>query len=167
MTHSFIPRQYQWSENGSTNTAVAALYALAKGRLPVALEAKFAEFPVAIVEKHGKDLTVGGDLDRTGTPASTSASVAVSGPAAPSAPAPARPTVAALNTSQIVKEATFMAAADDLFGLLTDPQRIPAWTRARAEVRRSSTSRIGLKRLSGTFSQPPKPIRHTHSLMEG
>ncbi|KAG8217695.1 hypothetical protein J3R82DRAFT_5851 [Butyriboletus roseoflavus] len=126
-------RQYQWSENGSTNPGATALYALAKGHLPVALEAKFAEFPVAIIEKHGKDLTIGGEPSRTGTPAPTSAPVAATGPAAPSARAPAIPIVAALNTSKIVKEATFMAAADDLFGLLTDPKRIPSWTRARAE----------------------------------
>ncbi|KAH0827190.1 activator of Hsp90 ATPase [Lanmaoa asiatica] len=127
---------YQWSENGSTNPAVTALCALAKERLPAAFEVKFAEFPVAIIEKHGKDLTVSGEHSRTGTPAPMSAPVAASGSAAPSAPAPAKPatvTKAALNTSKIVKEATFMAAADDLFGLLTDPQRIPSWTRARAE----------------------------------
>lgn len=28
-----------------------------------------------------------------------------------------------------------MAAADDLFGLLTDEKRIPMWTRAPAQVR--------------------------------
>lgn len=124
---------YQWSENGDSSPAVTALYALAKERLPVALEAKFAEFPVAIVEKHGKDLTVSGEPSRTGTPAPTSAPVAASGPAAPAPVKPTAVTKATLNTSKIVKEATFMAAADDLFGLLTDPQRIPSWTRAHAE----------------------------------
>jgi len=124
---------YQWSEGGGANSA---LYALAKQHLPVALEVKFAEFPVALIEKHGRDLTVSGEPSRTGTPAPTSAPVAASGSAAPSVPAPVKPAVAtksALNTSKIVKEATFMAAADDLFGLLTDPQRIPSWTRAPAE----------------------------------
>ncbi|KAI9571359.1 activator of Hsp90 ATPase [Boletus coccyginus] len=125
---------YQWSENESTSVAVTTLYALVKERLPAALETKFAEFPVAIIEKHGKDLTVSAQPSRTGTPAPTS--VVASGPAAPSVPTLAKPgvaTKAALNTSKIVKEATFMAAADDLFGLLTDPQRIPSWTRAPAE----------------------------------
>ncbi|KAF8136555.1 activator of Hsp90 ATPase [Boletus edulis] len=120
------------AKSESANSAVTALYALAKQRLSVALEAKFAEFPVAIIEKHGKDLTVSGEPSRAGTPASTSAPVAASGSAAPSVPAPVA-TKSALNTSKIVKEATFMAAADDLFGLLTDPQRIPSWTRAPAE----------------------------------
>jgi len=127
---------YNWSESSSTNPATTSLYALVKERLPAALEAKFAEFPVAIIEKHGKDLTVSGQPSRTTTPAPTSASVGASGPAASSAPTPAKPAASkksAFNTSQVVKEATFMAAADDLFGLLTDAQRIPLWTRAPAE----------------------------------
>lgn len=146
-----------------------ALYAFAEERLPAALEAKFAEFPVAIIEKHGRDLTISAEPSRAGTPAAP-ALVAASPPAVPSAPAPAKPAVApktALNTSKIVKEATFMAAADDLFGLLTDSQRIPSWTRARAEVRQLATGRTGLKRLLGTFSQPPRLIHRTRSLMEG
>lgn len=160
-----MTRQYQWSENEETSPAVTALYALAKERLPAALETKFAEFPVAIIEKHGKDLTVSAQPSRTGTPAP----LAASGRAAPSVPALANPEVAtktALNTSKIVKEATFMAAADDLFGLLTDPQRIPLWTRAPAEVRRLTTSRTGLKRLVVTFSRSPRLIHRIRSLVE-
>ncbi|KAN0077112.1 Activator of Hsp90 ATPase [Tylopilus felleus] len=115
----------------------APLYALAKERLPAALEAKFTELPVAIVETHGKDLTVSGEPSRAGTPVPPSApAVATSATTASSVPVPAKPAVpakSAFNTSTIVKEATFMAAADDLFGLLTDPQRIPSWTRAHAE----------------------------------
>lgn len=166
--HSFIMRQYHWSEDGSTIPAATALHALAKERLPAALEAKFAEFPVAIIEKHGKDLTISGEPSRTGTPAPTSAPVAASGPAASSVPTPAKPagvTKSAHNTSKIVKEATFMAAADDLFGLLTDAQRIPLWTRASAEVGQLTTSRTGLKRLFGTSSQQPRLIHHTRFLV--
>ncbi|KAF9227703.1 hypothetical protein BS17DRAFT_693270 [Gyrodon lividus] len=126
---------YEWSESGSTDAAIAALYAFAKARLPAALEAKFAEFPVAIIDKHGKDLTVKGDHSQTGTPAPASAPDMVSG-SAPSTPASPKPAVVAktgLNTSKIVKQASFMAAADDLFGLLTDEKRIPSWTRAAAQ----------------------------------
>jgi activator of HSP90 ATPase len=39
----------------------------------------------------------------------------------------------AVNTSDVKKSATFMAAADDLFSLLTDEKRIPMWTRAPAQ----------------------------------
>ncbi|KIJ69187.1 hypothetical protein HYDPIDRAFT_80064 [Hydnomerulius pinastri MD-312] len=130
---------YEWSLNTSSSPAVDALYALAKARLPTALEAKFAEFPVAIIDKHGKDLTItgSGEPSRTGTPALAVAS----GSTASSAPAPHNPAPVkkALNTSTIVKEAQFMAAADDLFGLLTDEKRIPSWTRAAAQ----STAQAG------------------------
>ena len=39
------------------------------------------------------------------------------------------------NTTSLSVDAHFMAAADDLFGLLTDEKRIPSWTRAPAKVR--------------------------------
>lgn len=59
-----------------------------------------------------------------------------------------------------------MAAADDLFGLLTNAQRIPLWTRAPAEVRRSTLDEIRRKRTLGTFSLSPRLIPHTRSLEE-
>ena len=36
------------------------------------------------------------------------------------------------NTTAVTVDAHFMAAADDLFALLTDEKRIPTWTRAPA-----------------------------------
>jgi activator of HSP90 ATPase len=42
----------------------------------------------------------------------------------------------------VVKEATFMAAADDLFGLFTDERRIPSWTRAPAQVIREHVCKL-------------------------
>ena len=39
-----------------------------------------------------------------------------------------------MNTSTVEVEATFMAAADDLFSLFTDEKRIPFWTRAPAQA---------------------------------
>jgi activator of HSP90 ATPase len=134
LTRVLITRQYEWSESGTAVAAVTALYAFAKARLPAALEAKFAEFPVAIIDKHGKDLTVSGEPSRAGTPAPASGPNVVSGSTFSSTPAPPKPVAKTLNTSKIIKEASFMAAADDLFGLLTDEKRIPSWTRAPAQV---------------------------------
>ncbi|KAH7921379.1 hypothetical protein BV22DRAFT_1019489 [Leucogyrophana mollusca] len=128
---------YEWSLKTASSPAVDALLAFAKARLPVALEAKFAEFPVALIDTHGKDLTVSGEPSRTGTPAPASAPTATtstSASTAGSAPTKAAPVKKTqVNTSTVVKEATFMAAADDLFGLLTDEKRIPSWTRAPAQ----------------------------------
>ncbi|KAI0707943.1 activator of Hsp90 ATPase [Earliella scabrosa] len=131
---------YEWSLSTARSPAVDALFQLAKKSLPAALEAKFATFPAAIIETHGKDLTVSAEPSRQSTPAPSGSS---------SAPAPAandaalkkkadgagvvKSTQKATNTTAVSVDAHFMASADDLFGLLTDEKRIPAWTRAPAK----------------------------------
>lgn len=116
------------------------MYALAKARLPVALEAKLSEFPSAIINTHGKDLTVSADPSRSGTPAPAASSAAPSGAATPattaaaSKPAVKKPEAKAVNTATISVDGAFMASGDDLFSILTDEKRIPAWTRAPAQV---------------------------------
>lgn len=110
------------------------VYALAKKSLPAALEAKLATFPQAIIDAHGKDLTVSAEPSRTGTPVPST-------PADKPAASVARSTLsqairsgagASVNTTTVTASATFQAAADDLFSLLTDEARIPSWTRAPA-----------------------------------
>ncbi|KAI0636446.1 activator of Hsp90 ATPase [Trametes polyzona] len=134
---------YEWSLNTSRSPAVDALFQLAKARLPAALEAKFNAFPAAIIDTHGKDLTVSADPSRQGSPA-PSGSASASAPAAKSAGDAALKKKAegagavksggkAVNTTTVTVDAQFMAAADDLFGLLTDEKRIPHWSRAPAK----------------------------------
>lgn len=111
------------------------MFKVAKSRLPAALEAKFAQFPVAIIDTHGKDLTVSGEPSRVGTPAPSTAGVPV--PASSSSPVPVQTKKMEpkkINTKVVTVEATFQAPADDLFTLLTDEKRIPIWTRAPAQV---------------------------------
>jgi len=122
---------YQWSLTSESSPETTALFALAKEKLPTALEAKFAAFPVDLVETHGKDIIVGSNgPSRTGSPAPAPASAnsgvagLAKGPNAPSRK---------INTSVVEVEATFHASADDLFGLLTDEKRIPIWSRAQAK----------------------------------
>jgi len=131
--------EYQWTLSNASSAAVDAVFTLAKSRLPTALEAKFTEFANAIIEVHGKDLTVSTEPSRSGTPvasiaASTSA-VSSSTLKASATIKPVKPVNAkkALNTTRVSVEATFMAAADDLFSILTDEKRIPLWTRAPAQ----------------------------------
>ncbi|KAI6127695.1 activator of Hsp90 ATPase [Pisolithus croceorrhizus] len=127
---------YEWSLKTESSPAVDSLYAFAKARIPPALEAKFAEFPVAMIDTHGKDLTVSAEPSRTGTPVSTQAvpaPVTSTGATTSAVSKPALAKKVAVNTSEIVKEAVFMAAADDLYSLLTDESRIPAWTRSGAQ----------------------------------
>lgn len=113
-----------------------SVFALAQSRLPVAIETKFATFPSAIIDTHGKDLTISGNPSRTGTPLPTdtppSGFPAVS--SQPSAPAKSKAKTAKVNATTVVVEADFQASAADLFELLTDEKRIPAWTRAPAQV---------------------------------
>ncbi|KAI0374639.1 hypothetical protein BV20DRAFT_934726 [Pilatotrama ljubarskyi] len=133
---------YEWSLSTDRSPAVDALFQLAKARLPAALEEKFAAFPAAIIDTHGKDLTVSADPSRQGSPApSTSAPAAKSsgtqGDAALKKKAEGSGAVKssgqAVNTTTVSVDAHFMAPADDLFGLLTDEKRIPQWTRAPAK----------------------------------
>ncbi|OCH92085.1 hypothetical protein OBBRIDRAFT_791602 [Obba rivulosa] len=128
---------YDWSLKTDRSPAVDALYALARARLPAALEEKFAQFPVAIVETHGKDLTVSATPTREGTPAPSASAATATTSTPTNVAAAARPAAkaasTAVNTSTVTVEANFMASADDLFSLLTDEKRIPAWTRAPAQ----------------------------------
>jgi activator of HSP90 ATPase len=128
------PEKYQWSLTSPSSPETAALFALAKDRLPTALEAKFAAFPVDLMDTHGKDMIVGSnEPSRTSSPAPPPASAPASGGTpglAKKATAPKKK----INTSMVEVEATFQASADDLFSLLTDEKRIPAWSRAQAKV---------------------------------
>lgn len=125
--------EYNWTLSTSSTPSVDALFAFVKERLPPALESKFAEFPVAIMNTHGKDLTISGDPSRAGTPAPTVSAPSATASASTTIPKPAPIKQTKLNTSTVVQEGNFMAAADDLFGLFTDEKRIPSWTRAPAQ----------------------------------
>jgi len=124
---------YQWSVTSPSSPETTALFALAKDKLPTALEVKFAAFPVDLIDTHGKDIIVGSnEPSRTSSPAPPPAS----GPASSATPGLAKKATTPqkkINTSKVEVEATFHASADDLFSLLTDEKRIPAWSRAQAK----------------------------------
>ena len=135
--HGFIEtcEKYQWSLTSQSSPETTALFALAKSKLPTALEAKFAAFPVDLIDTHGKDIIVGSnEPSRTSSPAPPPASAPASSGASGRAKKAAAPSQK-VNTSTVNVEATFQASADDLFSLLTDEKRIPMWSRAQAKVR--------------------------------
>ena len=145
MSFVFFPffLQYTWTLETESSPAVEALFSLAKDRLPIALEAKFAEFPASLIETHGKDLTVSADPSRSGTPAPSAllnapASAATAANSSSTSVAPpaknTEPKKSLLNTTTVKVEGTFMAGADTLFGLLTEESKIPLWTHASAKV---------------------------------
>jgi activator of HSP90 ATPase len=132
--HSY---KYKWTLSTASTPEVDAVFELAKSRLPAALEAKFAEFPKALIEAHGKDLTVTStDHSRATTPSLGNKDRTI--PATKSADATKQfkpaPKEAVISTRTVEVEATFQASADDLFSLFTDEKRIPAWSRAPAQV---------------------------------
>lgn len=121
---------YQWSLTSTSNPAVNALYDLAKAKLPPLLSQRFNTFRSAMLDTHGKDLTV------TGTPGTTTPGT----PIPPVSTAPLSKPVSAkevskgiMNATTVTVDGSFMASADDLFELLTDEKRIPAWSHAPAQ----------------------------------
>ncbi|EAU88891.2 chaperone activator [Coprinopsis cinerea okayama7 len=129
--------EFKWSLRTASSPEVDAVFKLAKTRLASALETKLAVLPSTMIEVHGKDIYISGSgaatpANGTATPPAPSTSAAAAAPArAPVAPVKKAASKPA-NTSTVTVEATFQAAADDLFSLLTDEKRIPAWTRNAA-----------------------------------
>ncbi|KZP01059.1 activator of Hsp90 ATPase [Calocera viscosa TUFC12733] len=134
---------FQWSLSTESSSSAEAVLKLAQTKLRAALETKFAEFPIAIIDIHGKDLIVSAANSGTATPVGAEGSGAtgpnLGGAAAFNPPvAQAKSTKKAkevLNTSTVSREARFMASGDDLFELLTDERRIPTWSRAAAHYK--------------------------------
>jgi len=132
---------YEWSITTETSPAVEALFSVAKSRLSTALEAKFAEFPSAIIDTHGKDLTISGEPSRTGSPAPNNASNTAASAASLSAPVTGKKVAANLkvgNIKTVTVTATFRADAERLFNLLTGHEdyffkRVAAPPQAKAE----------------------------------
>lgn len=116
-----------------------SLYQLAKSKLPALLEAKFSDFPAALIATHSKDITVDGSSPSSGTSTPKTVNVPVQASAMASSEVTAGSTTkksVALNTDRVIVEATFMASSADIFSLLTEEKRIPAWSRAAAQVSR-------------------------------
>ncbi|KAK0555168.1 Co-chaperone [Tilletia horrida] len=118
----------------------SAVKELVKKELVPQLIAQLAGFRNALIEKHAKDL---GHDDATASGAATPTSTSSSAPAA--APPSSGATKSASTTASATTSTTKASASDvrvsldlpmaqdDLWDLLTNPARIPMWTRSRAE----------------------------------
>jgi len=131
--------EFDWTLTTASSDAVNKVYQLTKTKLRSAIEEKLAEFPKALVDTHGKDLTVSGEPSPAGTPQNGAATpVRPTSAAANAAPAAAPKTTKpvkapAINTETIVVSANFQAPANELYSILTDEKRIPMWSRAPAQ----------------------------------
>jgi activator of HSP90 ATPase len=93
------------------------------------LSAKFDSFAPALVAAHG-DLAPSQSGSGSSTPAYAPA------PPAPAAKEEKKPVKesAVGNTATVTVEARLQASGEDIWGLLTDEQKIPMWARAPAKV---------------------------------
>ncbi|KAF8516760.1 activator of Hsp90 ATPase [Gautieria morchelliformis] len=157
---------FNWTLDTSSSGPVDALYNLARTCLPTALKDKLAQFPVALMETHGKDLTVSGEPSRAATPQAPGVAASTADQKV-NKEKPA-PKAKAINTETVVVSASFQAAADDLFNILTDEKRIPHWSRApaqsKAEVGTEYSLFSGGVKGSYTSLTPGKEIVQTWSL---
>lgn len=137
--------QYEWSMTASSgeHSSVNALFVHVKKTLPTLLEEKFTLFPKALLETHGRDLTVvvGDSANASGTstpiPKAAVPPTAAASNNASTGSAPGKQTTkktAIINTATVKVSSRFMASAEDLFSLLTDEKRIPVWSKAPAKV---------------------------------
>ncbi|GAA5989191.1 hypothetical protein JCM10908_001201 [Rhodotorula pacifica] len=135
--------------NGSGAEA-DAFVRTAKKALANKLRPIFQQFPKDMIAVHGKDLLDDGTPTDSGasTPVSSSApapasaapsstaaspsSASAAAAAAKAATAPAKS--AAQNTATVRATGEFQCAADDLFDFLTNPQKIPMWSRNPAQM---------------------------------
>jgi len=154
---------YKWEFAEQQSKVVTDVYELARSRLPPALEAKFAEFPVVMMDTHGKDITVSAPASQQPSRSAT--------PANPTpAPAPAatkqKATTASsgtkgLNTTSLSVEANLMASAEDVFSVLTDKDRIPQWSRSPAVSNPTPGSEYALFAggVKGTYTSVSHPTQ--------
>ncbi|THH11986.1 hypothetical protein EW145_g274 [Phellinidium pouzarii] len=152
---------YNWTLSTASTPTVDRLFSLAKETLSTALETKFAEFPAALIETHGKDLQIAASAEpsRTATPtpaSSSSLGVNVSAP-----PKVVKQEKKALNTSTISVDASFMVSAEDLYQMLTDQNKIPMWTRAAAQSKPEPGEPFSLfgGGVKGTYVSIEKPSK--------
>ncbi|KAG8796774.1 hypothetical protein FRC12_000024 [Ceratobasidium sp. 428] len=149
---------YEWSLTSSSSPATDTLYALAKAKLPSLLKARLDTFRTAMLDTHGKDLTVIGTPNTTtpGTPAPTPAGAPLSKPVSAKAV-----TQGITNATTVTVDASFMASADDLFELLTDEKKIPAWSHAPAQSQAAVGGPFSLfgGGVTGKYTELQKPAK--------
>ncbi|KAG9086760.1 hypothetical protein FRC06_002886 [Ceratobasidium sp. 370] len=149
---------YQWTLTSSSSPAVDALYTLAKAKLPSLLEGRFGSFRAAMLDTHGKDLTVIGTPNTTtpGTPAPAAPGTPLSKPVSAKAV-----TQGITNATTVTVDASLMASADDLFEMLTDEKKIPAWSHAPAQSQAAVGSPFSLfgGGVTGEYTELQKPTK--------
>ena len=117
-----------------------AFLKIAKKSLGDKLRPLFQKFPQAMLDTHGQDLLAheGDSAPSSGatTPAVVPSKSTTATPSLPSVKATAPTSVSSLsfNTSTVKVEGEFQCSAEDLFDFLTNPKKIPLWSRNPAQM---------------------------------
>lgn len=144
-------RQFEFRLTSDNKGTTTALYQYLRQAFPPLLKEKFNSFRPALIAAHGQPTSEAPSGASTPNPAGTPAASSSYAPAPPAKDAQAqaqdtkKPAAAASgsgskvnNTASVEVKATLQASADDIWGLLTDANRIPMWSRSPAKVSPSS-----------------------------
>lgn len=135
--------QFETEMSTPSSAATQALYDAVRKELAPSLRPVFHSFRQNLIDAHAKDL--GHDAtpstSGTSTPAVASAAAAAPTPAVAAAAAKKEPAKVSTSSSDVRVSSQLAASIQDLWDLLTNPAKIPMWTRAPAQV--SAISHIG------------------------
>ncbi|KAJ8295577.1 YTH domain-containing family protein [Rhodotorula toruloides] len=133
--------RFEASLSSGSGLEADAFLQTARKALANKLRPLFQQFPKDMIATHGKDLLDDANASPSGSGASTPATSST--PAPPSAPSVSSASSTAktptakglsLNTSTVRVSGEFQCDAETLFDFLTNPQKIPAWSRNPAQM---------------------------------
>ncbi|CDR47918.1 RHTO0S15e03642g1_1 [Rhodotorula toruloides] len=133
--------RFEASLSSGSGSEADAFLQTARKALANKLRPLFQQFPKDMIATHGKDLLDDANASPSGSGASTPATSST--PAPPSAPSVSSASSTAktptakglsLNTSTVRVSGEFQCDAETLFDFLTNPQKIPAWSRNPAQM---------------------------------
>lgn len=135
LTSYDLPSQFETEMASASSDATRALYEIVRKELAPSLLPTFHAFRATLIETHAKDL--GHQNSPSGSGASTPASAPDPAKASTSAAPPpnAKKAGTVSTSSSDVRVSSQLAISQtDLWDLLTNPARIPMWSRAPAQV---------------------------------
>lgn len=124
--------RFETELTSESSNAAHELYQVVRNTLCPTLEKVFHNFRSELIEAHAKDLGHDTSSDaKTATPSAPSAATSATATSAPSQP---KTENVSTSTTELRTEAQLAISAADLWDLLTNPARIPMWSKAPAQL---------------------------------
>mgnify|MGYP001758476000 FL=1 len=151
--------RFETELNSESSDDARALYEAVRSRLVPQVVEQFHRFPRELIDAHAKDL---GHEGKGPAPVERDAPVAVA--AAPAPAARSAPQKVSTSTASVHVSANLAVSQADLWDLLTNPLRIPMWSRAPAQFSSNKGANFSLfgGNISGSIvevSQPNKLVQ--------